>query len=279
MFARTYKNTLKTLFRTPTFWLMAAVLMGIIIYNNGDMLGSALKSEYLHDFDSYHNLINNIIVAKFMMYPMPLFAAVTAVLILNHDYGDMFYEIEKAYNMKPIRYLFGRILSLVTVNGIFVTTLSFLFVHLNVFFHGGVEGLGMWSYLADSFIRIMRVNLLLCIPSLTAFIAVTYMIGALFKSGFAAMITSSAYVIAFYFVHLTLHMKWQPVYQIYFRYFDLMPRALRLYAAMADTSYFELVMSRHNDTALHAILGFCSLISFTALGILISYLRIKKRTV
>ena len=279
MFARTYKNTLKTLVRAPTFWLMAAVLLGIIIYNNAGMLGSALKSEHLHDFDSYHNLINNITVAKIMIYPMPLFAAVTAVLILNHDYGDMFYEIEKAYNMKPIRYLLGRILSLVTVNGILVTALSFVFIHLNVFFHGGVEGLGLWGYLADSFIRIMRVNLLLCIPSLTAFIAVTYMVGALFKSGFAAIITSSAYVIAFYFIHLTLHMKWQPVYQIYFRYFDLMPRALRLYAAMADTSYFELAMSRHNDTTLHVILGFCSLLIFTALGMLISYLRIKKRTV
>ena len=279
MFARTYKNTLKTLVRAPTFWLMAAVLLGIIIYNNAGMLGSALKSEHLHDFDSYHNLINNITVAKIMIYPMPLFAAVTAVLILNHDYGDMFYEIEKAYNMKPIRYLLGRILSLVTVNGILVTALSFVFIHLNVFFHGGVEGLGLWGYLADSFIRIMRVNLLLCIPSLTAFIAVTYMVGALFKSGFAAIITSSAYVIAFYFIHLTLHMKWQPVYQIYFRYFDLMPRALRLYAAMADTSYFELAMSRHNDTTLHVILGFCSLLIFTALGMLSSYLRIKKRTV
>ena len=279
MFIRIYKNTLKTLFRTPTFWLMAAVLLGIIIYNNGDMLSSALGSERLHDLDSYHNLINNIVVAKIMIYPMPLFAAVTAVLILNHDYGDMFYEIEKAYNMKPIRYLLGRISALVTVNGILVTALSFLFVHLNVFFHGGVEGLGMWSYLADSFIRIMRVNLVLCVPSLIAFIAVTYMIGTLFKSGFAAMITSSAYVIAFYFVHLTLHMKWQPVYQIYFRYFDLMPRALRLYAAMADTSYFELVMSKHNDTALHVILGFCALCVFASLGILISYLRIRKRTV
>ena len=70
MFARTYKNTLKTLFRTPTFWLMAAVLLGIIIYNNGDMLNSALGSERLHDLDSYHNLINNIVVAKIMIYPM-----------------------------------------------------------------------------------------------------------------------------------------------------------------------------------------------------------------
>lgn len=279
MFARTYKNTLKTLFRTPTFWLMAAVLAGIIIYNNADMLKSALESELLHDFDSYHNLINNITVAKIMIYPMPLFAAVTTVLVLNHDYGDMFYEIEKAYNMKPIRYLFGRISALITINGILVTALSFLFIHLNVFFRGGVEGLSLWGYLADSFIRIMRVNLLLCIPSLTAFIAVTYMVCALFKSGFAAIITSSAYVIMFYFTQLTLHMKWQPVYQIYFRYFNLMPRALRLYAAMADTSYFELVMSQHNDTTLHVILGFCSLLTFTLLGILISYFRIRNRTV
>lgn len=277
MFVQTYKNTIKMLFRTPSFWMMLAFLIAALIYGNLVVIKSAFASERLYDLDSYHNLINNIPIARIMIYPMPLFAAVTTVLILNRDYGDKFFEIEKAYNMTPMRYLLGRLSALITVNGMLVIGLSFAFIHLAVLPRGGVEGMTTEEYLFDSFVRIMRVNLLLCIPSLLTFITVTYTVGTLFQSGYAAMIASSVYVIFFYLTQLTLHMKWQPIYQVYFRYLNLTPRALRLYAAMADTSYFERTMSKYNDNFVHVILGFCSLAAFTALGMFISAFRIRRR--
>ena len=279
MFAKVYQNTIKTLLRTPTFWMMLAVLMTILTYSNAGLLKSAIQSERIHDADSYHNLINNISVAKLMVYPLPLFAVVSTVLILNHDYGDQFFEIEKAYSMHPMCYLACRLLALITVSGALMIMLSFLYLHLNVFMHGGVEGLSVWDYLADSFVRIMRVCWLLCIPSLSFFIVLTYTVGTVFKSGFAAMIVSASYVIFFYLSQLTLHLRYEPIYQVYFRFFNPLPRALRLYAAMADTGYFASVLSKHNDRPIHIVLGFCSLVFFIGLGVGIAYHRIRKRFV
>ena len=279
MFAKNYQNTLKTLLRTPTFWLMLAVLMVMLTYNNAGFLKAAIRSERLLDADSYHNLINNIPVAKFMVYPMPLFAVVSTVLILNRDYGDQFFEIEKAYAVRPICYLSSRLSALITVNTALIITLGFLYLHLNVFLHGGVEGMSVWDYLADSFVRIMRVCWLLCIPSLSAFITLTYAVGTVFKSGVAAMIASSIYVIVFYLGQLTLHMRYEPIVQVYLRYLSPLPRALRLHAAMADTGYYKSALSMHNDQPIHIVLGFCSLICSIGLGAGISYFRIRKRNV
>ena len=278
MFASTYKNTIKTLLRTPTFWMMLAVLFFIVFANNIDGLRSAIGKGTIADY-SYHNLINNIPVSTIMVYPMPLFAIVSVVLLLNRDYGDMVYEIEKANNIKPRCYIWGRMAALLTVNAIIVILLSFFFLHARITVHGGVDGMSTMAYLCDSFVRLMRVNIFLCIPSLAMFIGLTYAVGAIFMNGFPALVASSVYVIVFYITQFTLHMKWQEGYQIYFRYFNPLPRALRNYLTNVDTDFLDLMMKRYNDTFTDVILGFCCLTFFAGLGILISYLRIRKRTI
>ena len=152
MFASTYKNTIKTLLRTPTFWMMLMVLFFIVFANNIDGLRSAIGKGTIADY-SYHNLINNIPVSTIMVYPMPLFAIVSVVLLLNRDYGDMVYEIEKAYNIKPRCYVWGRMTALLTVNAIIVILLSFFFLHARIIVHGGVDGMSTVAYLCDSFVR------------------------------------------------------------------------------------------------------------------------------
>ena len=107
----------------------------------------------------------------------------------------------------------------------------------------------------------------------------TYTVSTVFKSGVAAMIASSIYVIVFYLGQLTLHMRYEPIVQVYLRYLSPLPRALRLHAAMADTGYYKSALSMHNDQPIHIVLGFCSLICFIGLGAGISYFRIRKRNV
>ena len=97
MFLTTYKNTLKNLIRSTTFWLLVAVLAIVVIQgvNEGFYLVDT-EPDFVLTYQMYIQSIINSLASKLLMYALPIFAVITVVLVLNRDYGDKFFEIEKA---------------------------------------------------------------------------------------------------------------------------------------------------------------------------------------
>ena len=130
MLLTTYKNTFKNLIRSTTFWLLVSLL--VIVAAQG-----ARESFYLGDDDpnfvlnykDYVQCIINSVAAKLLMYALPIFAVITVVLVLNRDYGDKFFEIEKAANIKPFAYLSGRLSALISINFVVLLLSNLLCFH------------------------------------------------------------------------------------------------------------------------------------------------------
>ena len=127
MFSSVYKTTLKNLFRSLIFWLAAAFVIGVTVYefskgHYGEY--DHTLNEMIYDTDPrfvlsyihYKSLMQNVCISDVMYYAMPIFTVISTVLVLNRDYGDQFFEIEKASGVKAITYTGGRLAALVTVN-------------------------------------------------------------------------------------------------------------------------------------------------------------------
>jgi len=145
MFSSVYKTTLKNLFRSLIFWLAAAFVIGVTVYNFAKgHFGqySHTLNEMIPDTDprfvlsmnQYRNLIGNVCISDVMYYAMPIFTVISTVLVLNRDYGDQFFEIEKASGVKAITYTGGRLAALVTVNFALAAITCFLGTHMYLFF-------------------------------------------------------------------------------------------------------------------------------------------------
>ena len=175
MFYATYKNTFKSLFRSVLFYLSLVLLIGVAIYEaigGGYGYYDMELQEVIMDTDprfvlnheTYLSNPNNACCANMMMYAMPLFAVISAVLVLHSNYNDRFYEIEKAGHVKSMTYFMARILALITINAVLIAFTSLLTHYWYVFSRGGVDGMGTMEMLLDSFGRVMRYVVFLAIP-------------------------------------------------------------------------------------------------------------------
>lgn len=285
MFLTTYKTTVKNLVRSPLFWMMF-VMFGFIAfelvtqgcYGYYDFELSELIMDtdprFVLEFSAYVQFVSNVINSQLMYYSLPLFTAVSVVLILNRDYGDNFYEIEKAAGTKPTRYLIGRLAALVTVNLIVAVVMAYFFLHLYVITRGGVAGLDVWAYIADSTVRMMRHLIFRVLPCILFYIGFTYCIGSLFRSGIAAALCSIGYVV-FYVV--TSFMLRHRMGAFYFDYLSPTPRKLTMYLQRYDSELFESHIANTNTNLTKAAICVCILVGLGALYSTIAYLRTRKR--
>lgn len=278
MFTGTFRNTVKNLLRTPTFWLMLLVVIIVVLQNNIEHFADGTKYGPI-DINTYNDMMHNIPVPNFMMYAMPLFAVVCTVITLNRDYGDRFFEIEKAAGGSTVGYVLGRLSALIAVCGVLFTAMTFGLLYLRVIVAGGVADMTAAQFLADSFVRLLCVDWVLCMPSIASYICITYAVGTLFKHGVPAMIVSSIYIIFYFMVYLMFRWKWQAVYQIYFRYLCPVPRALATHVVRVNTELYQMLMDMNGDTMTDVYLGFACMIGYIAIGTAVSYFRIKKRDV
>lgn len=277
MFLTTYKTTIKNLVRSITFWLSVAVVLIVVIQ-------CALDGFYLDDSDSafvleykeYVQCIINSCASKMLMYAMPIFTIVSVVLVLNRDYGDKFFEIEKSAGIKSSSYLLGRLAALITVNLIVLLIMNALCLHLYVFTRGGVEGITVGQYLADSSVRLLRIDLFVGMPSLIFYIGLTYCIGSIFKNGVPAAVAAIGYVIAFYACNLMFRHR---VAEEYFDYYSPIPRMLRQYFHYYDTEWFEEMLEMVNTSLSKAAFCIMFLVGVAVLCSVVSYLRIRKRSI
>ena len=275
MFLTTYKNTFKNLIRSTTFWLLVAVLAIVVIQgvNEGFFLVDT-EPDFVLNYQSYIQSIINSLTSKLLMYALPIFAVITVVLVLNRDYGDKFFEIEKAANVRPTSYLYGRLSALISVNFAVLILSNLLFMYCYLYTCGGVEGLTMWEMISETFIRVVRVDIFVGMPSLIFYIGLTYFAGAIFKNGIPAAIVGMGYAIGFYAGYITLRLR---IAEEYFSYFSPIPQKLRRFFHYYDTEWFEDTIKRQNTSVADVAFCISFLVGIAVLCSVISYIRVRQR--
>ena len=275
MFLTTYKNTLKNLIRSTTFWLLVAVLAIVVIQgvNEGFYLVDT-EPDFVLTYQMYIQSIINSLASKLLMYALPIFAVITVVLVLNRDYGDKFFEIEKAANVRPTSYLYGRLSALISVNFLALFLSNLLCMYWYLYTRGGVEGLTAWKVISETFVRVLRVDIFVGMPSLIFYIGLTYFVGAIFKNGIPAAIVGMGYSLGFYAAYLMLRFR---ISEDYFNYFSPIPKKLRQFFHYYDTEWFEDTIKRQNTSVADVAFCISFLVGIAAVCSLISYLCLRKR--
>lgn len=277
MFYKTFTTTIKNLIRSASFLLVFAIFVVITIYGaaEGFYIGDDAPDMVLK-YNDFIECVTNSIVAKLLMYSAPIFTVITVVLVLHRDYGDSFFEIEKAAGISPFRYLAGRLTALAFVNFVVLVFMNMLCLHYYVITRGGVDGMSVGSYLWESTIRLLRVDIFVGMPSLLFYIGLTYCVGALFKNGIPAAIISMGYAIMYYASYLMFRRR---IAEVYFEYLSPIPKKLRGFFQWYDTDRFEMGLEHYDTSLLDATLCIVFLVGIGALFSLVAYRRIRKRTV
>ena len=275
MFLTTYKNTLKNLIRSTTFWLLVAVLAIVVIQgvNEGFYLVDT-EPDFVLTYQMYIQSIINSLASKLLMYALPIFAVITVVLVLNRDYGDKFFEIEKSANVRPTSYLYGRLSALISVNFAVLILSNLLFMYCYLYTCGGVEGLTTWEMISETFIRVVRVDIFVGMPSLIFYIGLTYFAGAIFKNGIPAAIVGLGHAIWFYAGYLILRLH---IGEWYFNYFSPVPKKLRQFFHYYDTEWFEDTIKRFDTSLAHVAFCISFLVGVAVLCSAISYIKVRQR--
>lgn len=285
MFYSTYKTTIKNLFRSTTFWLTVIVFIVVALHNalsaSHGYFSDEYKeliwdtdSRYVLEYKSFIQRINNNI-SSLLVYIIPIFSVVSTVIILNRDYGDKFFEIEKAGGMKPSCYILGKVSALISVDIIISVIVSFLSLNLYVFTRNGVNGMELWNYITESSIRLLRADVYRIIPCVIFYVCFTYFIGALCNSRVAAAIGGLCYAVFCYANALFNVTKegW------YIEYVTPNPTKLSFYMQYYDTEWFENTIKSLKTSTFDALMCIAILVGLGIVFAILSYLRIRKRTV
>ena len=255
MFRAIYKTTYKNLLRSPTFWLAFFVLcfVGIETALRGfhTMYDFSLKEEiadtdprYILEYDVFVQWLNNA-VTSLLLYIAPIFSVAITVIILNRDYKDDFFEIEKAAGIKPFQYIFARLTAMIIFGYLFIAAINFLQVNLYVFTRGGVNGIGNQDYFIENIVRLGRIQIARILPCAVFYTAFTYFVGALFKNYVVSAVAGFGYAIFNYAVVL------YSVREIgtFLNYCSPIATKLKNYMHLYDTEKFESFI-KTTDTSL-----------------------------
>ena len=290
MFVSTCKNTFKTLFRFPSFWMV--VLVGTVygIYNEVvqssygymdmeiyEMIWDT-DPRYILDFQSYIKLFANM--ANFLStHISTMVCAVSTAVILLRDYGDRFFEIEKAAGLKTSAYVCGRIISLTAVNVIYNFALISTCLFSYVITRGGVDGMAPFATFTDAFVRLVLLELIICIPAILVSIAITYLIGALFKNGIAAAVGGLVYSLVYMIIGRFFGWQGGEIMEMIRNYFAPVPKKVFWFMYYFRTEWEEMPLETFNTSAKHVAASVTAFVIFTAVITLIIYFKTKKRTV
>ena len=288
MFFQSYKNVIRNLFRSPLFWLTVLLVTGISIYLASgrsytyydDALNDVIPDtdpRFVLDFKTYVQHVTNTCAAKSMIYALPLFAVVTSSLILMRDYGDKFFEIERAAGIKPARYVWGRVAALLTVNTVMTFVQCFLCFYWYVFTRGGVDGMDTITMLGDSVIRLTRAILLLSLPAVLFYTAFTYGVGCLCKTWIPAAALTVAYSQLPLLMNYTVGARMLRIYKIYENYIKPIPGHMRHYLHYYDTDWHEKMLENFGIRPWDPWICLSVILGSTLLYLLLSYLYVRRR--
>ena len=287
MFKTIFFTTVKNLFRSAIFWMIAVILTIIAVYEaTGVMynyydpaLGEVIYDNdprYILQFNTYVQTVMNACVSNVMMYGMPLFTVVSTVIILFRDYGDGFFEIEKSCGMSSSLYLGGRMAALIAVNTVTAFLAVILSLYVYVFTRGEVEGMSILNLLADSVVRVIRVTVFIALPCILLYITLTYAVGSIFSSGIPAAVAGLGYAVFYYVANLMFRFRIAPVY---FDYMSPLPQKPRTYFHYFGTEMFENVSQSSGVALWQVSLAIGCLIGVSLVYTAVSYIRIRKRNI
>lgn len=275
MLLKTYINTLKNLFRSKTFWLMVCLLVVATVQGASDgYYGGDNDAETVLYYNDYIQVISNCCISTLLQYVMPIFAIINVAVIVNRDYGDKLFEIEKSAGAKPSLYVIGRIAALTTVNGIALVIAHCGCFYLYIYTRNGVDGMTWYQILSDSFVRILRVDLFVALPCILFYMGTAYLIGNLFKSGVAATVLTSSYAMGYFLINLIFRHR---IGETYFNYFSPIPKKLRQYFHFYDTEWFEELLAQFDLSLGKAAFCIAFLCGIFVLGVALSYLITRRR--
>lgn len=277
MFLSVYKSTIKNILRSKSFWIILFIVFIVVVQAAiSGQYANDRAEEYVLSYNDYVQMILNTCCATLLMYALPIFTILTVVLVLNRDYGDDFFEIEKAANMSLPTYFMGRLSALLSLNALALIVFHTLCVHLYVFIRNGVDGLNTIEYLIDSTIRILRIDFCVALPTVVFYLGLALAVGTLFKNGIVSAIVSIGYVIFFYVSFLMFRWRIAPDY---FNYFSPIPYNLRRYFHFYDTTEFEGMVNTYDLSIEKALFCIAFLVGIAVLCSVVSYLKIRKRSI
>lgn len=208
MLSAIYNAAIKNIFRSKAFWLVIAVMVIFVGYQIATVTHQIYNMELEQVIDQYHPMFVfeyqsylqkcNGIVCNLLQYPVPILTVVATALILNRDYHDKFFEIEKSTGLSAWKYLKARLLAVISLCLGVTAVLCF------VYFHGQVvpmlDSFEMtpWAYVCDSTVRLTRQILALVTPCIVFYTGLTYFVGTLCQSSVGAAVVSLALVIGSY---------------------------------------------------------------------------------
>lgn len=285
MFAKGFTVTIKNLVRSRTFWLcliLFVLLLGWQLSKPSFGYVDMETYEQIPDTDprfnlsakTYYKLQANV-PNIFITYLFPLAMIFFTAIVINRDYGDRFFEIEKAGGMRPSVYLLSRIAALTALGFALMLISSFAYVHGYVITRGGVVDMGIWEYIADSTVRVLRMCVFKGFPCTVFFIGVTYCVGAIFKNGIAAAIVPTIYTLAVYFHDLRTPANDGPLLETLSHYPTNVTRFFYFYKVPGEDQQFWCDLFGISWADVFISIGF--LTGVAVLGCIISYLRIRKR--
>lgn len=285
MFSAVYKTTMKNLFRSPLFWLMLIFVYAVGIrravvgftaqfnFSLGEMIYDN-DPRYLIDSGAYLKFAMNSVITDILKYAIPAFAVVTVTLILNRDYGDNLYEIEKAAGLSPISYVIGRLSAICTVCLAVTTTSIFISFQYFTISRGSLIVREPLEYITESTVRIMRNIVLIAWPCVLFYIGLAYFIGCLFRSGFASSVVTLIYMMIFVASESVFMMR-APA--LYLNYISPVPKKIVFYLWYYGTSVFESAIESQGTSAADAAVCVIFLVgAFTVLSLL-AFICTKKR--
>ncbi len=288
MFYNVYKTTIKTIFRSRTAWLALALIVIVLgadvmkgHYGYFDMtLGEMIYDtdpRYILQFDTYReNVLQNTACATIMLYPLPLFAVICTLVVLLRDYGDRYFEIEKAGNVRPICYYLARLLGIMSMVMVVALGATLLGIYWYVFSRGGVAEHSAWEIISDTFARVWKYVLGLMLPVLLALVSATLCLGNLFRSSLVATLISLAYIAANYlYCYVGNITGWQP----YFQYLSATPSKLRWVIAAYDRADPVSVMISFGTTPRLGVYCILITVGATLLYSAVAHLRIRSREI
>lgn len=290
MFISTCKNTLKTLLRSPSFWMV--VLVGAVygIYN--EVMQSSYgyvdmetyemiwdtDPRYILDFQSYIKLFANM--ANFIStHISTMVCAISTAVILLRDYGDRFFEIEKAAGLKTSAYVYGRFATLTAVNVVYNFALLSTCLFSYVITRGGVDGMAPFATFTDAFVRLVLLELIICIPAILVSIAITYLIGALFNNGISAAAGGLMYSLVYMIIGRFFGWKGGEIMEIIRNYFAPVPMKVFWFMYYFRTEWAAKVNEDFATNSRVVATSISAFVIFTAVISVIIYLKTRKRTV
>ena len=231
--------------------------------------------EWVYVYSRYVVSITQRIYNPLLRYLLPIISVVTAFLTVSRDYGDGFYEVEKAGGVKPLKYFFGRISALVTVNSVALFIFGMLAFHLYTYTRGMVDGMTLNEYLIESNERIIRVMLCAGLPCVLFYVTLTYMLGCIFRSGIGSAVGSLLVIVAHYLCTIKLFSRMPANFD---KYLPPIPACVEDYLYTYGEREFEEFIAHYGVTFNQAVAATVITLGCGVLFMAVSYICVRRRT-